>query len=67
MHTRLYSPLLKVKAYVYITHPQHHTYEENIDVSTDVAAIFELSFHPSQKQTKDCLLDIVMPMNARSQ
>lgn len=47
--------------------PQHHTYEENIDVSTDVAAVFKLSFHPSQEQTEDCLLHVVMPMNARGQ
>lgn len=47
--------------------PQDHTYQKNIDVPTDMAAILQVSFHPSQQQAEDGLLDVVMPMDTRGQ
>lgn len=45
----------------------HHTYEKDIDVPTDVAAVLEVSLHPTQQQAEDRLLDIVVPMDTGRQ
>lgn len=45
----------------------HSTYEKDIDVPTDVAAVLEVSLHPTQQQAEDRLLDIVMPVDAGRQ
>ena len=45
----------------------HRTYEEDIDVPTDVAAVLEVSLHPTQQQAEDRLLDIVVPVDAGRQ
>ena len=45
----------------------HRTYEEDIDVPTDVAAVLEVSLHPAQQQAEDRFLDIVVPVDAGRQ